>query len=117
MPLTEFKKELAPIYGPTAWEDKVWPQIKEVVKQIFTAMKGKVEVWDNYFHLEGWDLTIDDNLNVWVMEINNTPSTRAKIGEDTKITMLNNMNRDLVKVVVDYEEDPSADTGGWHKVV
>ena len=67
---TEFKEELSPLYGPTAWDDKVWPQMKDIIKQTYKAAQGRVEVRENFFHIDGFDFALDDTLNAWLLEVN-----------------------------------------------
>lgn len=111
----EFKKELAKNYGPNAWDDKVYPGLKESIKGTAKAFQNKIEHRKNSFEMFGYDYMLDDQLNVWLIEANRRPHLGTH-GLPFKKELVQRLKSDIVKVVVDWAEDKSADTGGWELI-
>ena len=57
----------------------------------------------------GYDFVIDEDLKVWLLEVNYQPNMKPLQKPNIKELMM----RDLVKVVVDYADDKTAETGDW----
>ena len=58
---------------------------------------------------------VDDMLNVWLLEVNSSPSMSTK-GSDVLKHLVKSVLTDLAKVVVDWEDKKSANTGGFELV-
>ena len=58
---------------------------------------------------------VDDNLNVWLIEVNASPSMATK-GSEVLKHLVKGVMTDLAKVVVDWEDRKSSDTGGFELV-
>lgn len=58
---------------------------------------------------------VDERLNVWLLEVNSSPSMSTK-GSDVLKHLVRSVLTDLAKVVVDWENWRNADTGGFELV-
>ena len=56
------------------WTEKVVPQIKEAVIASVLAGQEWLVHRDNSYELFGYDLMLDEELNVWLIEINSAPA-------------------------------------------
>ena len=111
--LSDFKAEHSGKYGPDAWEEKIYPRIKQVIKA--TVKVGKRNLVDhrpNCFQWYAFDLLVDDMLDVWLLEINKNADMKFE-GIEVKRNANENMLKEMMKVVVDWKNDKSTDTGGW----
>ena len=66
----------------------------------------------NSYELFGYDIMIDDRLNVWLIEVNWNPAMGSS-GIEYLETLIGQMLTDMAKVVVDWDDDKSAETGSW----
>ncbi|ESL11373.1 tubulin-tyrosine ligase [Trypanosoma rangeli SC58] len=61
---------------------RIFPQIRNVIVRTLLAMRGELEVLPEMpyrcFQLFGYDLIIDDQLNVFLLEINGSPGVATK---------------------------------------
>ena len=55
---------------------------------------------------------VDANLKVWLLEVNASPSMSTK-GQEVLKPLVKGVMTDLAKVIVDYRNYTSADTGGF----
>lgn len=70
--LPTFKKYLITKYDYDAWNEKIYPSIKHIVKRTLLSVGNLGR--KNSFELLGYDLMIDSNLNTWLLEINSSPA-------------------------------------------
>ena len=70
--LNSFKEFLMGEYGFNAWEEKIYPEIKHIVKRSLLAVGSLGR--KNSFELLGYDFMIDSNLTPWLLEINSSPA-------------------------------------------
>ena len=71
-----------------------------------------IENRKNSFEFYGYDFMVDDDLKVWLIEVNSSPSMSSK-GQPVLQHLVKSVLTDLAKVVVDYPNKRSADTGGF----
>ena len=64
----------------------------------------------NSFEFYGYDFMVSDDLRVWLIEVNSSPSMECK-GQPILKELVNNVLTDLAKVIVDIPITKSADTG------
>ena len=64
----------------------------------------------NSFEFFGYDFMVDVDLNVWLIEVNSSPSMDTKDQPVLK-KLVKSVLGDLVKVIVDYPKDKKAECG------
>lgn len=74
----------------------------------------KIEWRQNSIGLYGYDVIIDTDMKMWLLEVNKCPTME----HSTAVTshLVPKMLNDLIKVVVDTREDPAAETGDFELV-
>lgn len=70
--LDTFKQYLQAEYGFNVWEEKIYPDIKHIIKRSLLAVGNLGR--KNSFELLGYDFMIDSNLSTWLLEINSSPA-------------------------------------------
>ena len=93
------------------WSEKFQPQLEEIIKISLTSAWEKVEWRKNAIGLYGYDVIIDDDCKMWLLEINKCPTME----HSTKVTtnLVPKMLTDMMKVVLDWKIDRNADTGDY----
>jgi hypothetical protein len=97
------------------WETQLLPQLKDIIKISMMSAWSKVEWRDNSIGLYGYDVIIDSDLKMWLLEINLCPSME----HSTKVTshLVPKMMEDLCKVLIDSKEDtPVKNTGSYELI-
>ncbi len=86
------------------------PQLKDIIKISVLSAWDKVDWRENSLGLYGFDVMIDSDLKMWLLEINLCPTME----HSTKVTsyLVPKMTDDLVKVIV----DKSSDTGSFELI-
>lgn len=56
------------------WTEKIWPQLKAAVIYSVLAVRDQCEHRHNSHELFGYDFMVDEDLNVWLIEVNSSPS-------------------------------------------
>ena len=105
---------------------KIKPQIKEIVKYSLMCAVQSIENRKNTHELYGYDLMVDENYKVWLIEINSSPSmdySTVIIYFIKHVTskLVKECLHDIVKVVIDYPAAPKkerkhVDTGKFKKI-
>ena len=70
----EFADHLDQEYGGDPWTEKVWPQIKKYVKASLQSVQDIVDNRKNSFEFFGYDFMLDEDMRVWLIEVNSSPS-------------------------------------------
>jgi tubulin--tyrosine ligase len=73
---------LAAQAGGSVLRGVVLPQVKRMVVQCMVAARGSLQVASDYysaFHLLGFDFLVDENLRVWLCEINASPAVADEL--------------------------------------
>ncbi|XP_052766867.1 tubulin--tyrosine ligase-like [Mya arenaria] len=97
----EFNRFLMEQHG-TSLEASILPQIKDIVKKCFHIVKEKINTNGlGYvcFQLFGFDFLVDDNMKVWLVEINGAPACAQDL--------LPHMVRSIVHTAIDPVFPPS----------
>jgi tubulin monoglycylase TTLL3/8 len=68
----QFKSYLSSVFGSDIWTAQLFPQIKAVVKWTLASI-GKFDR-KNTFELLGYDFMVDENMKVWLIEVNSSPA-------------------------------------------
>ena len=85
----------------------VWPEIQQKIKKIVIyalhCAKHKIMKRKNAFEILGFDIMIDDLLNVYLIEINLSPDWTYS----TKVTekLIKIASEDIIKLVIDKDEN------------
>ena len=113
---SQFREYIKNTYGKDHW-----PEIQEKIKKIiiFSLESAKHKIFDrkNCFELFGFDIMVDELLNVYLIEINMSPDWTYS----TKVTekLVKNASDDIMKIILDIpkenlkpaEERKEIDTG------
>ena len=82
--------------------------MQQVIKATTKVLQANLNIArENSFQIYEFDFKVDEMLKVWLMNID----PRPRLDEQSLLT--ENMLSDLVKVIIDREDNKSADTGGW----
>jgi len=66
----------------------------------------------NSFEFFGYDFIVDEELRVWLIEVNSSPSMDTK-DQPVLQRLVKSVLNDLAKVVIDYPKNKKANTGGF----
>lgn len=69
---SQFSDFLLEKYGEDVWGKKLFPRIKEIVKMSLLAVGNLGR--KNSFEIFGYDFMVDNELKVWLIEVNSSPS-------------------------------------------
>jgi tubulin monoglycylase TTLL3/8 len=116
-------QEAFPDLGSDPWESYVIPQVKKVVQYALMCAQDSVENRKNSFEFFGFDVMMDADLNVWLIEINSSPTME----HSTPITkrLCTAVIDDIVKVIIDLPQErkkkdfpgiKNFDTGDFHLI-
>ncbi|KAK9814713.1 hypothetical protein WJX72_010319 [[Myrmecia] bisecta] len=97
----DFERYLATTVSdrPGLWRNHIQPQMKRIVEMTLACATDTLEQRQNSFELFGFDFAVDTSYNVWLIEVNCSPS----LEHSTPVTarMVKAMVDDLFKVVLD----------------
>ena len=98
----ELENYLDQVFGNNPWKNKIRPKIKDIIIYTLLSVEDRIINRHNSFELYGYDFMIDNNLNVWLIEVNSSPA----LDYSTEVTekIVKSGLEDLVKVVIDYEK-------------
>ena len=90
------------------------PQIQKYVNASLESVQDMVEPRRNSFEFLGYDFMVDEDLKVWLIEVNSSPS----MDHSTHVTerLVKMVLSDLPKVILDYpkaKKKSKCDTGGF----
>ncbi|KAF4677864.1 Tubulin tyrosine ligase-like, member [Perkinsus chesapeaki] len=104
------------------WSESLQPQIEEIVVSSLWCVFDNIDHRKGSCELFGYDFMISDTsqgstdyrsgqFRVWLIEVNSSPAMEYS----TKVTeaLTKDVMEDTVKVLVDYKDNVSADTGSW----
>ena len=69
----------------------------------------------NSFEFFGYDFMVDEDLRVWLIEVNSSPSMETK-NQPVLQHLVKTALTDLAKVIIDYPKKKNTDTGGFQLV-
>lgn len=99
---------------------KIAPQIRRIVSQTLRSAQSAVKDRKETCQVFGYDFLVDDNLNVWLLEINSSPTMEPS--NDLTARLCKDFQLDTVKVIVDLpreqlrrqkEGEPKLRFEGW----
>ncbi|CAD5112626.1 DgyrCDS1842 [Dimorphilus gyrociliatus] len=107
--LEEFKSWLKE-YKTDKWDEKIYPGMKNSITCTLQASQDSIDCRKNSFELFGADFMIADDLEPWLIEINCSPTMGS--GKSPTLTrLMNDVQEDTVKVILDRRFDKNSDTG------
>lgn len=94
-------------------------KITEIIKTSILTTKGNVSLRDGSFMVLGFDFMVDSDLNVWLIEINTSPSNELSTPVTSKV--IEQFQKDQAKLFFDYnalgkEKIPTADIGQFRLI-
>lgn len=94
--LRQLRAYLRSRFAPGIWTTRLWPQIREIVLQ--TVLTAVIQPREGAFELLGFDLMITQELDVWLLEVNSSPSLQRS----TAVTghLVPQMLEDLLALVL-----------------
>ena len=97
----QFAEFLQKRYGKDCWRE-IQQKIKNIIICSFEAARHEMKQRQNSFELFGYDVMIDENLNVYLIEVNSSPA----LDYSTKITekLVKLMLEDLIQVIIDNKD-------------
>ncbi|XP_016913795.2 tubulin glycylase 3A-like isoform X1 [Apis cerana] len=106
---TTFKEFLKSQGHDKAWDDIIYPGMKQGLVGSLLASQEAMDRRKNSFELYGADFMVMDDFSVWLIEINSHPD----MSYSSKVTtrLCKQVLEDTIKVVIDYREDKNASTG------
>ncbi|XP_047544450.1 uncharacterized protein LOC125076662 [Vanessa atalanta] len=107
--LDKYKCYLAKIGKDDVWQNVIYPGMKKSIIGIMLSCQDSLSVSKNRFELYGCDFILDKEFNPWLIEINSCPDLRNTTQVTAKICPA--VVSDIIKVVIDYANDPKASTG------
>ncbi|XP_018108973.2 tubulin monoglycylase TTLL3-like [Xenopus laevis] len=110
----EFKEYLCTIGKEQVWDSIIIPGMKKALIQTMKATQENVIYKKNSFDIFGADFMFGENFLPWLLEINLKPD----IEKDTSVMekLVPPMVEDIVRVVIDYKDDPNCDLGGFELI-
>ena len=112
--LDDMRAHLQEEFGWDVWEDKLKEQSKNIVINCLESVQDMFECKKGCFELFGFDLMVDDDFNMWLIEVNSSPAMDYSTAVTEKLVKV--VLEDTVKVVVDYanaRKKSQVDTGAW----
>jgi len=90
-------------------------KIKKIVIYALFCAKHKIMKRKNSFEILGFDIMVDDLLNVYLIEINLSPDWTYS----TKVTekLIKIASEDIIKVIVDQNDDKEKTDFGRFKLI
>ena len=64
--------------GGNIYEEVIWPQIKKQIKASAQSVQDMVDNRKNSFEFYGYDFMVDQDMKVWLIEVNSSPSMSTK---------------------------------------
>eukprot|EP00347_Sterkiella_histriomuscorum_P014185 403361837 len=110
----QFSSHLQETYQKDVFQDEIWPQIQKYVTCSLQSVQDMVENRKNSFEFLGYDFMVDEDLKVWLIEVNSSPSMDLSTNVTERLVKL--VLTDLPKVILDYpkaKKKKECDTGGF----
>jgi len=110
--LDDFKVELKRVTGSESfWQEKLWPQVCSIVIKTLKAVQHTLVPRKDSFELYGFDLMVDELMNVWLLEVNLSPGCEGRA--PFLDSMMSRMAKRLIDLVVFGEENPDGVHPDW----
>ncbi|XP_071539355.1 uncharacterized protein [Panulirus ornatus] len=105
----QFKDYLRGLKKERMWEEVIYPGMRDALVAAMLAAQVEMDTFKHGFELFGADFMLTEDLKPWLIEINSSPC----MAPTTSVTrrMCAHCLQDVIKVVVDYKHNKTADTG------
>ncbi|CAH1104570.1 unnamed protein product [Psylliodes chrysocephalus] len=110
----EFRTYLIGKGQPSAFNDIVYPGMKECITAAVLMHHENMEKRRNTFEVYGADFILTEDFIPWLLEINANPALHASTPVTARLCP--KLMEDVIKVVVDYERNKSANTGNFEMI-
>jgi tubulin monoglycylase TTLL3/8 len=109
--LPTFCNYLEKTYDGRKTEEKILKQIENIVIYTLESVQDVVHNRKNSHEVFGFDLMVDSNFSVWLIEVNSSPCMEYS----TQITkkLVKSVMEDTCKVILDLKINKHSDTGNW----
>ncbi|XP_025267487.1 tubulin glycylase 3A isoform X1 [Camponotus floridanus] len=108
---TTFKEFLKSQGHDNVWDELIYPGMKQGLVGSLLASQEAMDRRKNSFELYGADFMIMEDFSVWLIEINSHPDMSYSTSVTTRLCR--QVMEDTIKVVIDFREDKTTDTGGF----
>ncbi|XP_053978538.1 tubulin glycylase 3A-like [Hylaeus volcanicus] len=106
---TTFKEFLKSQGHDKAWDELIYPGMKQGLVGSLLASQEAMDRRKNSFELYGADFMVMDDFSVWLIEINSHPDMSYSSRVTTRLCR--QVLEDTIKVVIDFRENKNANTG------
>ncbi|CAG5096461.1 Similar to TTLL3A: Tubulin glycylase 3A (Drosophila melanogaster) [Cotesia congregata] len=106
---TTFKKFLNSQGHSSAWDELIYPGMKQSLVGSLLASQEAMDRRKNSFELYGADFMVMEDFSVWLIEINSHPDMSYSTTVTTRLCK--QVMEDLIKVIIDFRENKNANTG------
>lgn len=105
----QFKEYLRSLKKEKFWDEVIYPGMRDALVAAMLAAQVEMDTFKHGFELFGADFMLTEDLRPWLIEINSSPC----MASTTSVTkrMCAQCLQDVIKVVVDYKHNKTADTG------
>ncbi|XP_046470709.2 tubulin glycylase 3A-like [Neodiprion pinetum] len=111
---TTFKQFLKAQGHNDAWDELIYPGMKQSLVGSLLASQEAMDRRKNSFELYGADFMVMEDFSVWLIEINSHPDMSYTTSVTTRLCR--QVMEDTIKVVIDTREDKNAETGEFELV-
>ena len=103
--ISEFQTYLDRVYkeGGVDFRRDLWPQIERLVTESIQATAGKIDPnrIQNCFEILGYDFMVDENLRVYLIEVNTNPSLTYEQGSSVLTQLIPEMLDNTFRIALD----------------
>ena len=112
--IEQFREYLKEKEGKDAWPE-IQNKIKKIVIYALECAKHKIMKRKNSFEILGFDIMIDERLNVYLIEINLSPDWTYS----TKVTekLIKIASEDIIKIIIDEKDNNEKKDVGRFKLI